>query len=105
MTDNDRDITLVVEVTTADEDVWRRTLGQDDIEDWCAAHGFLAENVASGSVRIARFTDGYQLVSLYEVVRGPDRLPILDGDHVRQRLHANIPLRRSLPEGIGKVTR
>jgi hypothetical protein len=102
---NDRDITLVVEVTRADEDRWRKTLGQADMDAWCAVHGLDSKNVASGSVRIARFSDGYQLVSLYEFVRDPDGLIVADGDDARKRLHANIPLRRSLPEGIGKVIR
>lgn len=98
------DITLVVELTTDDEMLWRSTLGMADIEAWATAHGWSADEIESGSVRIARFDDGYQQVTAYRFVCDEHGRVLADGDDARRELVMS-PLRRSLPESIGRVIR
>jgi hypothetical protein len=87
-----------------DEDLWRTTISQADIDDWCAAHGWDAKEILRGSVAVYAYRDGHAEVVAYEAVTDADGKPILLGDTFAHRTVAS-PLRRSLPEGIGTVIR
>lgn len=91
-------------VDRPDENLWRETLGQASIDAWCAAHGWDANYILSGSVAVYAYREGHAEVVAYESVRNADGKPIWVGDGPAHRTVAS-PLRQSLPEGIGTVIR
>jgi hypothetical protein len=91
-------------VDTHDEERWRETLGQPDIDAWCAAHGWKSEDVASGTVNVYSYRGGITEVTAELIERDTQGLPTVDDQALRRRTVCNI-LRRSLPEGIGTVIR
>lgn len=91
-------------VDRPEENIWRETLGQDDINAWCAAHGWDANKILSGSVAVYAYRDGHAEVVAYQSVRDEDDKPVWIGNEPAQVTVAS-PLRRSLPEGIGTVIR
>jgi hypothetical protein len=86
------------------EQAWRESLGQSDIDDWCAAHGWCSRDVRSGSVMVSAFKDGHVEVMAELFERGPDGERFMRGDDIASRL-AWSDYRRPLPEGIAPVSR
>lgn len=91
-------------VDRPDENLWRDTLGQSSIDDWCAAHGWDANDILSGTVAVYAYYNGHAEVTAYQSVRTPDGKPVWVGDEPAQ-VTVVSPLRQSLPEGIGTVIR
>lgn len=91
-------------VDRADELRWRATLGQADIDAWCAAHGWDPNDIQSSSVVVYAYRDGHTEVTAHKTIRGPDGKRIWTDDGAAYVTVA-APLRRSLPEGIGTVIR
>jgi hypothetical protein len=89
------------------EDRWRASLGQADIDEWCAAHGWKSTEVLSGSVMVSSLEATEHMPARVEVmaeltVRGDDG-PIEDGRFPTRMAWAEY--RRALPEGIAPVMR
>lgn len=91
-------------VDRPDENRWRDTLGQSSIDAWCAAHGWDANNILSGSVSVYAYRNGRVEVVAYESVRDPDGKQLWAANEAA-RVTVVSPLRQSLPEGIGTVIR
>lgn len=86
------------------ENRWRDSLGQTDIDNWCAAYGWNANDVRSGSVIACGLSDGRTEVSADLVIRNEDGKPIThEGYPVT--IPAVAPYTRPLPEGIAPVRR
>jgi hypothetical protein len=83
---------------------WRDTLGQADIDAWCAAHGWDAKDVLSESVMVSGLADGRVEVVADLIQRDDDGKPIWhNGGPLRRMNYA--PYSRPLPEGIAPVRR
>lgn len=95
-----------VVVTREHEDRWRSTLGQESLETWCAAHGWRAKDVLCDSVVIYGYADGRAYVNAELVERDARGNPVPDDERMSIRRRCVVmPLRQSLPEGIGEVAR
>ena len=91
-------------IDRAAEDRWRASLGQADIDAWCAAHGWNADDVVSDSVMVSSLSDGRIEVMAEVVGRGPDGRVTARGDGFDTHL-AWAEYSRPLPEGIAPIQR
>jgi len=88
------------------ENLWRETLGQSDLDSWCAAHGWSSTDVVSNSVTVYAYRDGHTEVVADLFVRDPDGEVSFDPEtQGARRRTVTVSLARSLPEGIGEVIR
>jgi hypothetical protein len=84
--------------------LWRASLGQADIDAWCAAHGWNSDDVLADSVIVHGLNDGRVQVSADLVIRNNDGKPIAHEGHP-VRTPVVVPYARPLPEGIAPVRR
>jgi hypothetical protein len=82
---------FIVEVRPEDEIRWEAMSGRAAVEEWFADHDWDADDLVSGSLKIACWPDGYRAATVYMLIDG------------RAHMYANRPLVRSLPEGVGVV--
>ncbi len=87
-----------------DEKRWRETLGQSNIDAWCAAHGWDSKDIISGSVAVYGYGDGDAEVVAYRQVRDETGRAVWAGREPAQITVTSL-LRQSLPENIGTVIR
>lgn len=104
--DSDPRLVWTVTVDREAENAWRSSLGQASIDNWCAAHGWDANRILSGSVVVFGYADGQAFVNAEEAVRDKNGRPVMDHPHDRLKVRPLLTrLAQSLPEGIGEVSR